>query len=389
LKRAILIPILFTVCIPLFTQTIGGVVNYYLAVDSVFNDTIRVTSDPSVNFAVGDFVILIQMTGATILEGPNHPRSYAVGLDQRRNCGKYEFLEIEDIITPENYIVFTSYLLNDYNNDEKIQLVKLVTGDKLTVNLTVEADPWDGSKGGIVALMAFDELILNANINVSGQGFRGAEPEDDYTGGCRYNDVLFDTCYFNGNQLNRAGNKGEGIITSSFVLTKGAGHALNGGGGGNGKYSGGAGGSSYGYGGDGGHQVLSCGSIPHLVYAQGGFTANEFYENNRIIFGGGGGSGTENSDSSRTGSSGGNGGGIIFILANKLTGKGNSILASGQTVPDTVNASGGGGGGGGAVVIDVPNIYGNLTLRVKGGNGGRTIANCAGGGSGGYICHFN
>jgi gliding motility-associated-like protein len=390
LKRAILIPILFAVCIPLFTQQIGGVVNYYLEVDSVFNDTIRVTSDPTVNFTVGDFVILIQITGATILEGPNHPRSYAVGLDQRRNCGKYEFLEIEDIITPENYIVFTAYLLNDYNNDEKIQLVKVMTGDKLTVSDNVEADPWDGSKGGVIALMAFDELILNDNINVSGQGFRGAEPEDDYTGGCRFNDALFDTCYFNGNQLNRAGNKGEGIITSSFVLTKGAGHALNGGGGGNGLYSGGAGGSSYGYGGDGGHQVQSCGFIPHLVYAQGGFTANEFYANNRIIFGGGGGSGTMNTASSRIASSGGNGGGIIFILANKITGNGNSISANGQSVVGIVNASGGGGGGGGAIVIDVANIFGSLSLEVKGGKGGNTGAYCTGsggGGGGGVIMH--
>ncbi len=390
MKRAILIPILFTVCIPLFTQSISGVVNYYLEVDSVFNDTIRVTNDPTINFTEGDFVILIQMTGATFLEGPFHPRSYAVGLDQRRNCGKYEFLQIEDIITPENYIVFTSYLLNDYNNDEKVQLVKVKIGDNLTVNSTVTADPWDGSKGGVVALMAFNELDLKANIDVNGQGFRGATPEDYYTGGCRFNNALFDTCYFSSNQLNRAGNKGEGIITKSFLLTKGAGHALNGGGGGNGLYSGGAGGSSYGFGGDGGHQVQSCGSIPHLVYAQGGFTANEFYGNNRIIFGGGGGSGTMNTDSSRIASSGGNGGGIIFILANKLTGNGRSISANGQSVTSTVNASGGGGGGGGALVIDVPNNDGNLSLRVRGGNGGSTGANCTGsggGGGGGVIMH--
>jgi gliding motility-associated-like protein len=391
LKRAILIPILFSFCIPLFTQSIGGVVNYYLEVDSVFNDTIRVTSDPSVNFSVGDFVILIQMTGATLLEGANHPRDHAAGLDQRRNCGKYEFLQIEDIITPENYIVFTSYLLNDYNNDEKIQLVSVVTGDKLTVNMTVQAYPWDGSKGGIVALMAFDELVLNDNINVSGIGFRGADPEDNYTGGCRFNDVLWDTCYFDSGQLNRAGNKGEGIITNSFTLTKGAGHALNGGGGGNGLYSGGAGGSSYGYGGGGGHQVKSCGLIPHLVTAQGGFTANEFFENNRIIMGGGGGSGTENTAFSKTGSSGGNGGGIVFILANKITASSNnSILANGQNVTGTASASGGGGGGAGAIVIDVPNIYGNLALRVKGGNGGTTgayLTGSGGGGGGGVIMH--
>ena len=391
MKRAILIPILFAICIPLFTQSIEGVVNYYLEVDSVFNDTIRVTSDPSVNFSVGDFVILIQMTGATLLEGTNHPRDWAIGHDLPRNCGKFEFLQVEDIITPENYIVFTSYLLNDYDNDEKIQLVKVKTGDKLTVIDNVEANPWDGTKGGIVALMAFDELILNAGIDVNNQGFRGAYPDSNYTGGCRYGvDPSDDTCYFNTDQLNRAGDKGEVIITNSFVLRKGAGHALNGGGGGNGKYSGGGGGSGYGFGGAGGHQVESCGVTPHLQWAQGGFPSYEFYKNNRIIMGGGGGAGTMNMDSSRIASSGGNGGGIIFILANKLTSNNSSITANGQSVTGTVNASGGGGGGGGAILIDIVDIYGNLTLRVRGGNGGSTGANCTGsggGGGGGVIMH--
>ena len=392
MKRAILIPVLFTICIPLFTQTIGGVVNYYLKVDSVFNDTIRVTSDPSVNFTVGDFVLMVQMTGASFLEHPNHPRWPGLGLDQPKNCGKYEFLQIEDIITPENHIVFTSYLLNDYDSDEKVQLVKVITGDKLIVNPTVEADPWDGSKGGIVALMAFDELVLDADINVSGQGFRGATPDSNYTGGCRFGiDPTYDTCFFDANQLNRAGSKGEGILSKSYQLTKGAGYALNGGGGGNGLYSGGAGGGNYGSGGEGGHQIGTCGAIPNLVNAQGGFGAEtEIYEKDKIIFGGGGGAGTMNSDSGRFASKGGNGGGMIFVLANTLTGNSNAIVANGGNVDGTVNASGGGGGGGGVVLLDVPNNNGDISFEVTGGDGGSTDTTCTGsggGGGGGVIIH--
>ena len=365
-------------------------VNYYLKVDSVFNDTVKVTGSLN-DFDIGDYVILIQMTGATFLEGANHPRNYCQGLDERRNCGKYEILQVEDIITPENYMVFTSYLLNEYDNDENIQVVKIKTGDKLTVTETVEAAAWDGSTGGIVAIMAFDELILNDNINVNGQGFRGGYPEDNYTGGCRYNDVLLDTCYFDTNQLNRAGNKGEGIITSSYLLRKGAGRLLNGGGGGNGKYSGGAGGSNWGAGGRGGHQYeTDCGEGVHLVYSQGGFTTNELLGNDRIVFGGGGGAGTMNTGIGRTGSSGGDGGGIIFVLTNTLTGNGSSILARGDNVTGTVNASAGGGGGGGVILLDVANNSGNVALSVRGGNGGNTGVNCTGaggGGGGGAILH--
>jgi gliding motility-associated-like protein len=395
LKRAFLIPVfLYIICSSLYSQEIGGVVNYYLEVDSVFNDTVKVTGSMD-DFNEGDYVILIQMTGATILEQTYFPR-WIGELEDRRNCGKYEFLQIEKKITPENYIVFTSYLLHDYDNDEKIQLVKIMTGDELTVSSQVTSYPWDRHKGGIVALMAFDRLILNANISVSGQGFRGAVPEDNYTGGCRSGlEPNYDTCYFHYSQLNRAGDKGEGIVTTSFELLKGLGHALNGGGGGNGLYSGGAGGSSWGQGGRGGHQYedINCGSGVVLEYAQGGFGANKFFNDNMIILGGGGGAGTENKiDSGRIGSSGGNGGGMVFILANTLTGigSGRSIQASGQGLTGIVNASGGGGGGGGVILMDVTNNNGNISLYARGGNGGSTGSNCTGsggGGGGGVVMH--
>jgi gliding motility-associated-like protein len=395
LKRAFLIipAIIYLICRSVYSQEISGIVNYYLEVDSVFNDTVKVSGSDLSSFSAGDYVLLIQMTGATFLEGTNHPRDYASSLDDRRNCGKYEFLQIEDIITPQNYIVFTSYLLNEFNNDEKIQLVKVKTGDELIVNTLVQSHAWDGSTGGIVALMAFDRLVLNGTISVNGQGFRGAYPDSNYTGGCRYDNALKDTCYFSTNLLNRAGKKGESVMTTSFMLGKGAGNALNGGGGGNGLYSGGAGGSNYGEGGSGGHQYYlgGCDDPPpvQLVYSQGGFTTNDFIDHNRVIFGGGGGAGTMNQALSRNGSKGGNGGGIAIVLANTLTGSG-AIRASGQNVTGTVSASGGGGGGGGIILLDVANNGGTASFFVRGGDGGNTGANCTGaggGGGGGAVMH--
>ena len=393
MKRAFLIipAIIYLVCRSVYSQDISGIVNYYLEVDSVFNDTVKVIGSMD-DFDEGDYVIMIQMTGATILELPAFPR-WIGELDNRRNCGKYEFVQIEKKISPENYIVFTSYLANDYNNDEKMQLVKIMTGDDLNVTGVVQASPWDGSKGGVVALMAFDRLILNADITVSGRGFRGAVPEDNYDGGCRYGiGPSYDTCYFHYSQLNRAGDKGEGIVTTSFELLKGIGHALNGGGGGNGLYSGGAGGSNWGQGGRGGHQYEdACGSGVQLEYAQGGFGAEtEFYDYNRILMGGGGGAGTENTGLGRTGTSGGNGGGMIFILANRIIGNGRALSASGASVGGISSASGGGGGGGGVILIDIPNNDGNFSIFARGGNGGSTDTNCTGsggGGGGGVIMH--
>ncbi len=392
MKKAFFISLLFIIaCLPLNSQQIGGVVNYYLEVDSVFNDTIRVAGTTQLDsFAVGDYVLFIQMTGATIYEIDDFPQRIGLLYDAR-NCGKYEFLQIENIITPQNYIVFTSYFLNEYDNGEKIQLVKVYTGEEITVTSNVQSDPWDGATGGIVAIMANNKLTLEANIDVNYQGFRGADREDDYIGGCRTDTVPMDTCYFPSTQLNKAGNKGEGIINNSFTLRKGAGNALNGGGGGNGKYSGGAGGSSYGKGGDGSHQDASCSS--DLVYAQGGFTAYPFYADtiNKVIFGGGGGAGTMNTDSNRIGTRGGNGGGIIFILADTLIGGDHSITALGEDVPGIATAGAGGGGGGGTILLDIANSDYKLFLSVKGGAGGDINTGCdgaaGGGGGGGVILH--
>jgi len=287
LKRAFFISLLFIIaCNQINSQQVEGVINYYLDVDSVFNDTIRVVDSPQLDsFKIGDYVLFIQMTGATLITSPITKNGT---INDERSCGKYEFLQIENIIKPQNYIVFTSYFLNDYNNGEDIQLVKIYAGDEINVISTVESYAWDGETGGIVAIMAYDKLILNADINVTAQGFHGAEPEEDYIGGCRYNVASTDTFYFNITQLNRAAKKGEGIITNSFTLRKGAGNALNGGGGGNGLYSGGAGGSNIGQGGSGGHQSESCGGGYQLILSAGGFGANEFYYDtiNKVLLGG-------------------------------------------------------------------------------------------------------
>ena len=87
----------------------------------------------------------------------------------------YEILQVDQVITgANNYIVFTDDHLNDYDDGEKIQLVRLVEGDNVTVTANVTAKPWDGFTGGIIAIIGMDSVKLNANLDAAGLGFRGA-----------------------------------------------------------------------------------------------------------------------------------------------------------------------------------------------------------------------
>jgi gliding motility-associated-like protein len=384
-----------------------GVVNHYLEVKNVLSDRVLVTSTSELSyFHPGDKVLLIQMSGTTMqtndgfLTNPNGKYKEAW-----RSAGNYEILQVDEVITgADNYIVFTDDHLNDYEPGEKIQLVRLVEGDNVTVSANVTAKPWDGSTGGIIAIIGMDSVKLNANLDAAGMGFRGATvPVEDYTGGCRKNiknsiypdSVIIDTLHFDKYQVNRSGNKGEGIITADTLLwpyPMGAGCAVNGGGAGNGLFSGGGGGGNYNQGGDGGRQSALC-VTEILDRAWGGLACKELYINvGGIIMGGGGGSGVQNLLTSNSATNGGNGGGIIFIITGTLAGKsGKFITANGQSVTLPATGSAGGGGAAGTVILDAANYSGALSVKIHGGNGGRgnptTCTGSGGGGSGGVFWH--
>ena len=104
-------------------------------------------------------------------------------------------------------------------------------------------------------------LTLNADINVTGRGFRGANwdvLDALYQGACSStNPSLYDSLYYQMNPV-YAGRKGEGITTTLFETMRGKGRNINGGGGGNGKLSGGGGGANYAAGGQGGEESEEC-----------------------------------------------------------------------------------------------------------------------------------
>jgi hypothetical protein len=99
----------------------------------------------------------------------------------------------------KTYLVFTDELANEYDYGEKIQAVKFIEGETVTVTETLTAKGWDGNTGGIIAVIGTDSIILNANIDASNKGFRGgAVPVENYTGNCRsdISPLVLDTLYF-------------------------------------------------------------------------------------------------------------------------------------------------------------------------------------------------
>lgn len=278
----------------------------------------------------------------------------------------------------------------------------------MTLTGTVTALPWDGQKGGLVVIEVEGTLTFSADINVSGQGFRGGNRSINggNTSNCLTNE-------YHGSSDDRAGQKGEGIADwpgSNHRAYRGK--LANGGGGGNDHNTGGAGGGNYGAGGQGGW--TTCGSrgscpgsnVANSGYGLGGAALSSYLSsaNLRLFFGGGGGGGHHNNDQ---GGNGGNGGGIVLLRAAAIQGGGRQILAQGaqgtqnlgsgcsQTgVSFAGNDGAGGGGAGGAVALFCNTYGGTLTIDVRGANGQNCssfLCSCrpdhgpGGGGGGGYI----
>lgn len=142
--------------------TVSGVVNTYQAVAGVSGDVVTVTGSlagAGVPFAVGDRVMLIQMTGAS----PAVPGS---------NMGNYETSTITAI--SGSFISLAAVSRSYSPGTEKVQLVRIpYDAGTVTVSASVTAKPWDGTTGGVVAL-AGDTLQLDADIDASETGFTNA-----------------------------------------------------------------------------------------------------------------------------------------------------------------------------------------------------------------------
>lgn len=406
MKRTFLLTIFFSFFFLIanwgFSQTsISGVINLYAAVDSIYptKDTVEV-SNPAV-FHANDTVMIYQVKGAESEKDTTsniHLFGTIRNLGDANNAGKYEIIIVEEI--KGDTVIFKVSLNNTYNTDDLVQLIRVPSFKNVIVDSELTCDNWDGTTGGVLALMVSNTLFLNSDINVTGKGFRGSTPFES-SGDCAEMDsVLYKSQYFNESAITvSAGFKGEGVTKFDPVYRKGLGRWANGGGGGNARFSGGGGGGNSGKGGAGGEEdTIICSNPNYEGYwnshgGSDGYGLGDlgFFSDNTIFFGGGGGAGTFTSGLSA--SSGGNGGGIVIIIAKVIKSSGDyNIIADGESVTDSVDASGGGGGAGGTVAFDVDSVIGDLNISFKGGDGGwvKTYgASGPGGGGGGGAILYN
>jgi len=371
------------------------VVNSYASVISVTNSSGHsvVTVDSSSLFIVDDKVLIIQMKGAVIDSSNDSTFGNITSLN---NAGNYEFAQVSGI--SGNKVTLNIALSKSYTPAGHVQLIKVFvpTLDKnnnYTVSSTLTARPWNGSKGGIFALETTGNLTLNANIDVTGKGFKGGRVSPNY-----YNPVfgITDWAFMLNPDTNtygdQGGQKGEGIADYLFNLSAGRGKQANGGGGGNGHKCGGGGGGNGGVGGMGGRQANSTGNA---WGGRGGVTLTDS-GSNRIFFGGGGGGGHQHNG---TGTGGGNGGGIVIIRAKSISSSGSyGIIANGdsaRSVRDYASDGVGGGGAGGTVLLDIASYSNAINIYARGGKGGdcaylytRYEYTAGSGGGGGGVVYY-
>jgi hypothetical protein len=365
---------IFLICIQSsLAQSIGGIVNTYAAVTDMTANSVTVNS--TAGFSVSDRVLLIQMKGATINQTNTASFGQIVALG---SAGNFEFTNIAAI--NGNIITFVSNLCKPFSVTGKVQLIRVPVYNQATINAVVSSSPWNGTTGGVVAIEATTSLTFNNMIDVSGKGFVGG---GFTTGWFACNDPNFSS------PGTSAGKKGEGIAAAPLNLDGNRAPLANGGGGSNTGNPGAGGGSNGGAGGRGGNQFS--GSCPvNTSFGMGAYALP--YATYRAYLGGGGGGGYK--DNGLNATEGSNGGGIVFIITPTIIGNNQQINASGLNVIANTNSEGAGGGGaGGCVYLLTQTINTNLTIDVKGGNGGNILSTLwssachgpGGGGGGGAI----
>lgn len=247
--------------------------------------------------------------------------------------------ELNYVITDAGSTLTLAYpLAYTYGTGAQCVLVPQYTGGTLSGSVT--SQDWDGSTGGIVALMSNGDLTISGSITSSG-GYRGGSSHSPNISGTTGENS---TGGLDTTQTAALGQAGGGGNVSVDNQRKG---------GGGGGY--GTSGSNGGVQGSGGAGI-------------GGGTAGSA-NNTTIFFGGGGGSGSGEVGTSG-GTAGGKGGGAILIIAKNLTVSG-SLNVNGTNGVSNTDCGAGGGGAGGAVLIKTQvGTLGSSLITANAGAGG-------------------
>ncbi|WP_224241800.1 adventurous gliding motility protein AgmC [Hyalangium gracile] len=358
----------------LLVNTPNTLVNHYARLTaSAAAGTRELTVSPSTDFVAGELVLLHQSTGLT----PAPPSGAQGRLNlETSTVGQFEYARVE-AVSP-GALRLTAPLINSYPPGvTQVVSVPEYTDVQVLTGASLQALPWNGSTGGILAMLVSGTLSNDGLISADSVGFRGGP----YINQANLNDCPPDPDL----SLPQGGSiKGEGLVPERFGTASGRGNLTLGGGGGSCHNSGGGGGGHAGLGGRGAFSVDPAQNVGGL-----GGAAVDYLPHERLLFGGGGGAGHGNND---RGTSGGTGGGLILIRAGAVTGTGR-FSARGMAVPPTTGTGDDGAGGGGAGGAISLRALGEVTCggaEASGGSGGNTIhptiaVGPGGGGSGGVI----
>lgn len=127
-----------------------------------------ITVSNSIKFSMGDTVLLIQMQGALI--DTSNTSSFGTILDYR-NAGNYEFNYISQ--KSGNQLTFKNKLTKTYDIPTGVvQLVRVPHYSDTLLGSGLTCAAWDGSKGGVLAVIASGTLSSLGPMDVQGLGFR-------------------------------------------------------------------------------------------------------------------------------------------------------------------------------------------------------------------------
>lgn len=273
---------------------------------------------------------------ATAGSGTGFASGDLVIIHQSRNggdgAGVWEFNKIASVGAGTNWTMAYA-LTHDYGTTA--QVYRLIQNSAITIDSTkiLTGVDWDGSKGGLVVLMAKGTVTITGSITVNSKGYLGGTADNG-----------------SNNTYTGEGTVGAPVLQQTTANGNGGGCKILG--------SGDGGGGGNGAAGQGG-------SGPGDAVGDAGLTV--------MVFGGGGGGMSRGEGSPY----GGDGGGIVIIVAKTI------VVTGGITTTGQDGAAGGptgsGGGAGGSVLFKGQSITLGSTL-VTGAGGAGPYTN--GGGAG-------
>lgn len=355
--------------------TDGKIVNEYSSVDvdAAAGDR-RVVVDDSRGATPGALVLVWQATGIASAGSDE----VTITLDASATVGRYQLARIAGV---EGRTLDLDRPLAFRFPRGVTQIVRVPEYSSLVVRPTgkLKASPWDGARGGVLAVVVNGSIVNDGGFDAVGAGFRG--------GAAFAGERTLTTCpLVDGLPINGYAAKGEGVVPGAYAVKSdgtapgGRASRANGAGGGNCPSGGGGGGGGAGGGGGRGGDPSAGADLGGGGGATFGGSVRE-----RLFMGGGGAAG--DSDLAAQGlASGGAGGGVVLVRARSFEGS-NVIDARGASATIVGSNGAPGGGGGGTVYVVAEAKVACAGAMVSGGFG----ANCAsghgpgGGGGGGRV----